>query len=57
MSSYELMDKVLDTTPFHLATINNDGFYISWNKASEEMFGYNKDDVVGKLKPSNFSPQ
>jgi PAS domain S-box-containing protein len=47
------LNEVLDTTPFHLATIDKNGFFTSWNKASEKMFGYTKDEAVGKLKPSN----
>jgi PAS domain S-box-containing protein len=46
------LEAILNTSPVHIASINKSGKYASWNKASEDMFGYKADEVIGKLTPA-----
>ena len=47
----EFFQQVFNNAPFHLGATNKEGYFILWNKISEKMFGYTKDEVIGKLKP------
>ncbi len=40
-----------DYMPIHLAAVDRSGKFILWNKYSESMFGYTKDEVIGKMTP------
>jgi PAS domain S-box-containing protein len=44
-------ETILNTSPMHIAFVDINGKYNSWNKASEVMFGYKTDEAIGKLSP------
>ncbi len=48
------LDNILNTVPIHIASTNLNGKYTSWNKASEDMFGFTVEEVIGKLTPRRF---
>ena len=48
------LENVLDTAPIHIASIDISGKYVSWNRASEDMFGFTAEEVIGKLTPRRF---
>ena len=48
------LENILNTSPIHIASIDMSGKYTSWNRASEDMFGYTAEEVIGKLTPSKF---
>lgn len=47
-------ENILNTSPMHIAFVDMNGKYAAWNKASEDIFGYKADEVIGKLTPSKF---
>ncbi|SHE68011.1 PAS domain S-box-containing protein [Desulfacinum infernum DSM 9756] len=47
------LERVLDSTPIALFLVDVDGKVIFWNKASEELIGISKEDVIGT--PPDFS--
>jgi len=48
------LENILNTVPIHIASIDINGKYKSWNKASEDMFGFTAEEAIGKLTPSRF---
>ena len=48
------LENVLNTAPIHIASIDINGKYVSWNRASEDMFGFTAEEVIGKLTPCKF---
>ena len=48
------LENILNTSPIHIASIDINGKYTSWNKASEDMFGITAEEVIGKLTPRRF---
>jgi len=48
------LENVLNTSPIHIASIDISGKYTSWNKASEDMFGFTAQEVIGILTPRRF---
>ena len=43
----------LENVPIHVGVIDESGKYIIWNKYSEEMLGYTKQEVLGKMSPKD----
>lgn len=54
LSDSVFLKQILETTSNHISTIDLRGYYTTWNKASEKMFGYKKEEVIGKLSPKIF---
>jgi len=48
------LENILNTVPIHIASIDINGEYKSWNRASENMFGFTAEEVIGKLTPRRF---
>ena len=48
------LDNILNTVPIHIASIDINGKYTSWNRASEDMFGFTAEEAIGKLTPRRF---
>ncbi|MBU0713259.1 PAS domain-containing protein [bacterium] len=48
------LENILNTVPIHIASTDINGEYKSWNRASENMFGFTAEEVVGKLTPRRF---
>ncbi len=44
---------IIDTSPLALITLNKKGIATSWNKAAEQIFGWNAEEVIG-TKPEIF---
>jgi PAS domain S-box-containing protein len=47
----EALRAVIDASPLAITTLNSDGIITSWNKASERIFGWTADEVIGKVNP------
>ncbi|MDD5617821.1 MAG: PAS domain S-box protein, partial [Candidatus Omnitrophica bacterium] len=43
----------LENAPLHVAVIDESGKFIIWNNYSEKMFGYSREEAVGRLSPVN----
>lgn len=50
---YELL---IENIPLHIAAIDRTGKFIIWNKYSEELFDYKKEESIGKLEPKDLHP-
>ncbi|MBU0528807.1 PAS domain S-box protein [bacterium] len=48
------LEYILNTSPIHIASIDINGKYTSWNRASEDIFGFTAEEVIGKLTPNRF---
>lgn len=48
--------QAIDALNDAVATVSHAGFFSSWNKTAENVFGYKIDEVIGKLKPSILFP-
>lgn len=42
-----------ENVPIHVGVIDSSGKFIIWNKYSEEMFGYTKQEVIDKMSPKD----
>ena len=47
-------DSILDNTAHAIIATNLDGIITLFNKSAQEMFGYKKDDIIGKKTPDIF---
>ncbi|MDD5291663.1 MAG: PAS domain S-box protein [Candidatus Omnitrophica bacterium] len=43
----------LESVPLHVGMIDESGKFIIWNKYSEKMFGYTKEEAIGKITPTD----
>jgi PAS domain S-box-containing protein len=44
----QYLEVILNTTPSAIVTLNRDNRINEWNKGAEDLFGYTKEEVVGK---------
>ncbi len=45
---------LLELLPVHLGAINQEGKFVLWNPASESVFGYRAEEVLGRMTPFDF---
>lgn len=45
------ISSILEASPAAIYTMNKEGILLSWNRGAEHIFGWSKDEVVGKLPP------
>lgn len=46
---------LLDHAPLHICLVDEAGRYLSWNRASEKLFGYSEEEALGKLSPRDLA--
>ncbi len=46
------LEAVIDASPLAIAAADMDGNLIGWNRAAEEMFGWESEEVIGKPLPT-----
>ena len=46
------IQKIFDSSPSAIITVDKNGYVTSWSPASEEIFGWRADEVVGKFNPT-----
>ena len=54
---YEEMQAILQFAPDAVITIDEQGVIISWNPEAEEIFGWSKDEVLGRLLTETIIPE
>ncbi|RLF56770.1 MAG: hypothetical protein DRN27_09080 [Thermoplasmata archaeon] len=50
--SVDTLQNVIDSSPSAMKTLDLGGIITSWNKASEEFFGWTEEEVIGKFNPT-----
>ncbi|MBA3027827.1 MAG: PAS domain S-box protein [Desulfobacteraceae bacterium] len=40
---------IMDSLPVHVSVVDENGLFTQWNPHSEKMFGYKKEEAIGKL--------
>ncbi|WP_456430931.1 PAS domain-containing hybrid sensor histidine kinase/response regulator [Thermosulfuriphilus sp.] len=45
---------LLDILPVHIGGIDSSGKFVIWNPASQEVFGYRPQEVIGRMSPTDF---
>ena len=45
------INTILEASPAAIYSMDKDGIVLSWNKGAEQMFGWSKDEVIGRLLP------
>jgi len=46
------LQRIIDSSPAALMTVDIEGKITSWSPASEEIFGWSEDEVIGKFNPT-----
>lgn len=54
VDSEEKYRNFLENVPVHVGVIDESGKFIIWNQCSEQMFGFTKQEVIGKMAPRDF---
>lgn len=52
-NSLQRVLSLMDNTHVHKAHLDASGVYLGWDSMSRQMFGYEKEDVVGKMHVCN----
>ncbi|HEY6171126.1 MAG TPA: CHASE3 domain-containing protein [Candidatus Kapabacteria bacterium] len=50
------IQSILEAAPDAVVTIDKDGIITSWNAEAEHIFGWNKDETIGKTLPETIIP-
>jgi two-component system cell cycle sensor histidine kinase/response regulator CckA len=45
------INTILEASPVGIYSMDNEGIILTWNKGAEQLFGWSKEDVVGKKHP------
>jgi PAS domain S-box-containing protein len=53
----EKLAVILETTADSITTTDLNGVFLTWNKASEQIYGYTAAEVIGKKAPAGFIPE
>ena len=46
-----ILNSIIEAAPYPIITLDKKGFITKWNKASENVFGYKSEEVLGKFNP------
>ena len=46
------INSILEASPAAIYAVDKDGIVLSWNKAAEQMFGWSKEEAIGRLLPT-----
>ncbi|MGA6993082.1 MAG: PAS domain S-box protein, partial [Candidatus Deferrimicrobiaceae bacterium] len=51
-ASNEILEALIEASPVSIVVLDREGYVTLWNPASEKMFDWTKEEVIGRLLPS-----